>query len=197
MISFLRGAVRAKDHGGACLDVGGVGYQLALSRDALDGLPALGEEALVLCRMIMTDTSVSLYGFSSEAERSLFDDLISVSGVGPKTALAALSCFSTTQLVAAISSQDVKALSKIPGVGKKSASRIALELKDKFPEGGSLFEGASAGVAPGGTEAFAGVAEALASMGFTPDEIAYGLEGARADDPESILLQNALKRLSR
>lgn len=195
MISFLRGAVRAKDASSACLDVGGVGYALAMSKDALGGLPPLGEEALVLCRMIVTDSAVSLYGFSSEAERSLFDGLITVSGVGPKTALAALSCFSASRLASAISSQDVKALSKIPGVGKKSASRIALELKDRFSQEGSLFDEQPA--APGPAGAFSGVVEALASMGFTPDEISHALKGASESDPESVVLQGALKRLSR
>lgn len=196
MISFLRGIVRSKGASDACLDVGGVGYALALSQDALRGLPPLGDEALVLCRMIVSDSGVALYGFSSEQERSLFDALITVSGIGPKTALAALSAFSAAQLASAIATQDVKALSKIPGVGKKSASRIALELKDKFPEEGSLFDAGSAH--PDVFEdALSGVVEALGQMGFTAEEISYGLEGASENDPESVVLQAALRRLSK
>lgn len=195
MISFLRGIVRSKDAASVSLDVGGVGYSLSMTQDALASLPALGEEALVVCRMIVTDNAVSLYGFATDTERHLFDELITVSGIGPKTALAALSSFSASQLVQAIASQDVRLLSKIPGVGKKSASRIALELKDHFPDDGGLF-GANAGEA-NSNAAFPGVAEALLSMGFTNSEVSHALEGASEDDPESIVLQNALKRLAR
>ncbi len=195
MIAFLRGIVAVKDARGACLDVGGVGYALALSHDALAALPPLGEEAVVLCRMIVSDSGIALYGFSNEQERSLFDALITVSGVGPKTALAALSVFSASQLASAITAQDIQALSKIPGVGKKSASRIALELKDAFPDEGPLFSDERS--LTGSSAAFAGIIEALGQMGFTPDEIAHGLEGASEADPESVVLQGALKRLSR
>lgn len=195
MISFLRGIVSSKDAAGASLDVGGVGYTLAMTHDAVASLPALGEEAVVVCRMIINENAIALYGFSGEEERLLFDNLITVSGVGPKTALAALSCLTARELASAICRQDVKALSRIPGVGKKSASRIALELKDKFPDTGPLIEGAPE--EGESLEEFSGVVEALEQMGFTSGEIASALKGVDPALPESMVLQTALKHLAR
>lgn len=195
MISFLRGILTSRSSSSCELDVSGVGYMILMTQDALSALPAVGQEALVTCRMIVSDSGVSLYGFSSHAERELFDALITVSGIGPKTALAALSCMASSDMIAAISAQDVKALSKIPGVGKKSASRIALELKDKF-KGEGMPDHAGSGTMSG-KGVFSGVIEALSSMGFTSDEIDLALEDACADDPESVTLQKALKKLAR
>lgn len=195
MISFLRGTVFSKSPSTLCLDVGGVGYSLNMSHDALAKLPAAGEEAFVLCRMIFSDSGAVLYGFSSEDERSLFDSLITVGGIGPKIALAALSSFSARDLKAAIVAQDIKLLSRIPGVGKKSASRIVLELKDKFPDDDIAL---SSVLAPALTsQATSGVREALESMGFSGSEIQDALKGVDEELPESAMLQYALKRLAR
>lgn len=194
MISFLRGMLAVRSSSSCELDVSGVGYTILMTQDALSALPTVGQEALVTCRMIVSDSGVCLYGFSSSAERSLFDALITVSGIGPKTALAALSCMAASDMIAAISAQDVKTLSKIPGVGKKSASRIALELKDKFKADG-VSNPLDSGNAPI-SGSFSGVIEALSSMGFTSDEIDSALEDACADDPESITLQKALKKMA-
>lgn len=196
MISFLEGAVASKGPGTACLDVGGVGYALAMSQSAVAALPAVGERARVLCRLQVSDAGVALYGFASEDERALFDDLLQVSGIGPKTALAALSYYTAGQLLAAVAAQDVKAIAKVPGIGKKSASRIVLELKDRLPEGaGGDVVPAEAGEEPS-SAALDAVREALRSMGFTADEVDFACKGADADLPEQQLLQQALKRLA-
>lgn len=193
MIAFLEGTVAQKGQGAACIDVGGVGYALGMSQSSVAALPPVGERARVLCRMSVTDSGVFLYGFATEDERGLFDELVQISGIGPKTALAALSCFTPSELASAVASQDVKAISKIPGIGKKSASRIVLELKDKFPQFEGGFEAGSDPQAESPT--FDAVREALKSMGFTPDEIDFALKDADAALDESAMLQHALKRM--
>ncbi len=194
MIAFLDGIVASKGQGGMCLDVGGVGYALSMSQSSVASLPAVGEHARVLCRMSVGDAGVVLFGFAAEDERSLFDELVQISGIGPKTALAALSCMSPSELVSAVVAQDAKAISKIPGIGKKSASRIILELKDKFQQDASVAVPAADGSPE--APALGAVREALKSMGFTPDEIEFACQDADAGMDESALLQHALKRMA-
>ena len=194
MIAFLEGMVASKGQGGACIDVGGVGYALGMSQSSVASLPPVGERARVLCRMAVNDSGVFLYGFASEEERSLFDELVQISGIGPKTALAALSCYTPSELASAVAAQDVKAISKIPGIGKKSASRIVLELKDKFPQLEGAFDPASTPQPDSPT--CDAVREALKSLGFTPDEIDFALKDADAALDESATLQHALKRMA-
>ena len=189
MIAFLDGIVASKGQGGMCLDVGGVGYALSMSQSSVASLPAVGEHARVV-----GDAGVVLFGFAAEDERSLFDELVQISGIGPKTALAALSCMSPSELVSAVVAQDAKAISKIPGIGKKSASRIILELKDKFQQDASVAVPAADGSPE--APALGAVREALKSMGFTPDEIEFACQDADAGMDESALLQHALKRMA-
>lgn len=191
MIAFLNGILAGKTQDTAIIDVGGVGYAVGMAAGSLAKLPATGERVQVYTHLNVREDAVSLYGFLSQEEKGLFLRLNSVSGIGPKVALSALSVFSPQQLVAAITSQDVALVSKIPGVGKKTASRIILELK------GSLdadLLGETATVAVAGS-AIQGVQDALLSMGFTSAEIEVALKGASEQAGEAVLLQYALKRL--
>ena len=193
MIAFLNGILAGKTQDTAFIDVGGIGYAVGMAAGSLAKLPETGERVQVHTHLYVREDAISLFGFLSVEEKNLFLRLNSVSGVGPKVALSALSVFSPQQLVAAITSQDVALVSKIPGVGKKTASRIILELK------GSLDAdvlGAAAGAAPvGAGSVLQGVADALLSMGFTSAEIEIALKGAPEDADEPVLLQYALKRL--
>lgn len=191
MIAFLNGILAGKTQDTAFIDVGGVGYAVGMAAGSLAKLPVTGERVQVYTHLNVREDAVSLYGFLSQEEKGLFLRLNSVSGIGPKVALSALSVFSPQQLVAAITSQDVALVSKIPGVGKKTASRIILELK------GSLdadLLGETATVAVAGS-AIQGVQDALLSMGFTSAEIEVALKGASEQADEAVLLQYALKRL--
>lgn len=191
MIAFLNGILAGKTQDTAFIDVGGVGYAVGMAAGSLAKLPVTGECVQVYTHLNVREDAVSLYGFLSQEEKGLFLRLNSVSGIGPKVALSALSVFSPQQLVAAITSQDVALVSKIPGVGKKTASRIILELK------GSLdadLLGETATVAVAGS-AIQGVQDALLSMGFTSAEIEVALKGASEQADEAVLLQYALKRL--
>lgn len=192
MIAFLNGRLAAVTPDTAYIDVNGVGYAVGMSGQALSRLPEKGSRVSVFTYLQVRDDGVSLYGFPSQQEKEFFLRLISVSGVGPKVALAALSVFSPSELAAAIAAQDVSMVARIPGVGKKTASRIILELKgavdDVVPGQTSVFDAHS-------TEHLAGAREALLSMGFTSAEADLALKDAPEQASESVLLQYALKRL--
>ena len=184
MIAFLRGALAAKSAQGVVVDVGGVGYGVALSQASLSRLPGLGEEVSILTYLQVSESGIAL-----------FERLIAVSGVGPKVALAALSTFSAGALADAIASQDVALVQKIPGVGKKTAQRIILELKGSLDQGIEGLFGRSEDPAAIIDERLKGATEALLSMGFTSAEAELALKGAPEGATEAALLQYALKRL--
>lgn len=195
MIAFLRGVLAGKTQTMAFLDVGGVGYGVSMSAHSLQQLPEVGEEARVHTILQVREDAVSLYGFASLEEKALFEKLISVNSVGPKVALAALSVFSPDALIKAISAQDVASVQRIPGVGKKTASRIILELKGSFEQGFESLLEPEGGASGAPSAAQAGAGEALLSMGFTSAEVEVALKGAPEGATEKALLQYALKRL--
>jgi Holliday junction DNA helicase RuvA len=190
VIAFLTGTVVGKSAGAALLDVGGVGFRLLMSTRSLASLPAMGDSVTVHTYLNVREDELTLFGFESEDERSLFETLISVSGVGPKVALSVLSALRPDALRAAVASDDVAVLSSVPGVGKKTAQRLALELKDKLdlPDLGEGARGARPAAA-------AEVREALLSMGFTSTEAAAALRGAEDGATAEQLLKAALKSL--
>ncbi|MCI8468794.1 MAG: Holliday junction branch migration protein RuvA [Eggerthellaceae bacterium] len=195
MIAFLRGPLAAKTAQGAVIDVAGVGYAVAMSQASLAKLPPVGDEVRVLTYLQVSESGVALYGFLGEDEKALFERLISVSGVGPKVALAALSTFSAAALADAIATQDVALVQKVPGVGKKTAQRIILELKGSLDQGLEGLFSAPEDAAAVIDERRRGAAEALLSMGFTSAEVDLALKGAPEGATEAALLQYALKRL--
>ena len=192
MIAFLEGTLAGKTASCAYLNVGGVGFEVGMSQSSLSKLPSTGEQVLVHTYLQVRDDGMSLFGFMSLEEKALFEKLITVSGIGPKVALAALSSYAPDQLANLIAAQDVAAVQRIPGIGKKTASRIILELKGSLDEGiGGLFAEEERNV----SKAAEGAKEALLSMGFTATEIELALKGAPEDGTESSLLQYALKKL--
>ncbi len=131
MIGALRGTLRRKDTAALIVDVGGVGYKVSVPLSTYYELPAAGAEIDLRIHTHVRDVAIELYGFGSAAEQSLFEALISVSGIGPKLAVTVLSGMEVEILVRAIANADVARLTTIPGVGKKTAERVALELKEK------------------------------------------------------------------
>ena len=142
MIAFLIGTIEKKNENSLILNVNGVGYELLISNNTLVSLPIEGETAKVLTYMqVSENTGVCLYGFANEEEKEMFLKLITVSGVGPKMAITILSGMKLSDLIVAIINEDSNLLSKIKGLGKKTAERLCLELKDKVSTGGlPLFE---------------------------------------------------------
>lgn len=190
MISYLKGILAASDAFSAIIDVNGVGFQVGMSTKSLARLPEAGKPVQVFTVLQVRDDAMALYGFASTEERETFNKLVGVSGIGPKVALGVLSTFTPDELARAIADEDVTAITRIPGIGKKSASRIVLELK------GSLDKGVQTAQAKASAKKrLAGAAEALLAMGFTPQEAEVALQDAPAAADESTLLQYALKRL--
>ena len=192
MIAFLEGVVAGKTATSVMLNVGGVGFEVNMPTTGLVRLPEAGERAVVHTYLQVRDDGMSLFGFLSLEEKALFERLITVSGVGPKVALAALSSYEPAKLVDLIAAQDVAAVQRVPGIGKKMASRIILELKGSLDEGlASLFDEEK----PAESQAMADARAALLSMGFTSAEIDVALSGAPEGGSDSALLQYALKKL--
>ncbi len=201
MISFLRGTVAEKTLSSAVIDVGGVGYLCGISASTSAALPAPGtpEEVRIYTYLQVRDDGMALYGFATREERTAFERLVAISGVGPKLALSVLSSFSPDALRDVVAAGDEKRMATVPGVGKKTASRMILELKDVLKTnllgGSSMLPGMGAPAVParGAAEE---ATEALLSMGFTPAECELAVKGydGPADDA-SAAVKYALKRL--
>jgi len=189
MIASVSGEVLARRADRVVIDANGVGYALAVSAETLKSVPARGERATLHAHLVLRDDALNLYGFASTEERDLFLQLISVSGVGPKVALAALSGGPVRELVRAIAAGDGKRFQAVPGIGKRTAERIIVELREKVA--GEL-EG-EADLVPAGEEEPRSLArEGLLNLGYSPVEAERLLEGAEGESPEEIV-QAALR----
>ena len=187
MIVSLTGTLVEVQPTAVVLDVAGVGYELGVSAMTSSALPPSGTSGVtLLTRLVVREGAIDLYGFGSREERTLFDRLTSISHVGPKLALSVLSTFSPAGLVSVVASEDATRMSTVPGVGKKTASRLIMELADVLAKDPSLrtlagTDTASSGTAPASaaapTSVEADVTEALLSMGFTQQEAELALEG--------------------
>ena len=178
MISFLVGVIEEKGENSLVLDVNGVGYELAVSSTTLSTLPMAGESVKIFTYMAVREDGVFLFGFSSKEERDVFFKLISVSGVGPKMAITILSGLSLSDLTIAIIKEDSKLLSKIKGLGKKTAERICLELKDKL---GPISTSETIFSADYNEDAVQMATDTLISLGINKNE-AYMLARANAQN---------------
>jgi len=181
MITFLRGKLVEALPTQAVVEVGGIGYEVLIPLSSYDKLPAPGQELKLLTQLIVREDAHILYGFATEGERDLFRLLVnSVSGIGPKTALNILSGMNAVAFRGAVASSDVKALSQISGVGKKTAERIVVELRDKIGAAGAL-EAASArhGLSPDDQKINDAVL-ALMALGFKQLEAHDAVRAAQA-----------------
>ena len=188
----------------AVIDCRGVGYELGISALTAQALPAVGTSGVtILTRLIVREDAQELYGFATREERALFDQLRAISGVGPKLALAVLSTFTPAQLATVVVTQDAGRMAQVPGVGKKKASRLLVELSDVFSKNIELKQLVGLTDAlPAPRETVRDVpaqeaADALLSMGFTSAEVALALEGAAEAGIASTkdMLSYALRRL--
>src|ERR1700751_258020 len=137
MIAHLRGRLLVKHPNQAIVETGGVGYEVTISVPTFSDLPAAGSEVALHVHTLVREDQLALYGFLRIAEKHLFEKLLTVSGIGPKLAITILSGMAADEMVGAIRGNDVARLTRIPGIGKKTAERMILELRDKLPETGS------------------------------------------------------------
>jgi len=193
LIASVRGEVlvRRPDH--VIVESAGVGYRMNVSAETLRSVPAAGQQCFLHVETIMRDDGISLYGFSSEEERDLFNQLIGVSGIGPKVAIATLSGGPCRELIKAIVSGDAKRFQAVPGIGKRTAERIILELKDRVEV---VVETGSAAPAGGNAEALARslARDGLVNLGYQPLEAEQMLDGLDESDDAQVLISTALKR---
>jgi Holliday junction DNA helicase RuvA len=202
MISQLHGIVLEASPSQVVIDVSGIGFELGISGITAAQLPALGDEVRLYTRMQVREDACTLFGFTTAEERTMFDRLVAVSGVGPRLALAVLTTFTTSQLYSIVMAEDDKNMATVPGVGKKTAKRLILELKSVFAKDKG-FVPVDIGAVPVAAAASARSSsaldecrEALLSMGFSPQEAELALDGYDGRDMRvEELLSSALKRL--
>lgn len=190
MIAAVRGEVMVRRPDHVVIDAGGVGYRLTVSAETLKAVPATGREAFLHAELIAREDSLALFGFASEEERDLFGQLISVSGVGPKVAIAALSGGPARELLRAIAAGDAKRFQAVPGIGKRTAERIIVELREKVA--GALEEEVVLGAGEE-SDPRALARDGLVNLGYAPLEAEQLLDGIDGGDPEE-LLATALRK---
>jgi Holliday junction DNA helicase RuvA len=196
MIALVAGevSVRRPDHV-VIETASGVGYRLAVSAETLRHVPAAGESVSLLTHLVVREDALSLYGFATEEERDLFLLLIGVQGVGPKMAVAVLSGGSPRELIASVAAGDVKRLTAVPGIGKRTAERIIVELREKVGalEDVPVGDGAGGEITVRRADDPRSLArDGLVELGFSLEEAERLLSGATGDTPED-LLQQALR----
>jgi Holliday junction DNA helicase RuvA len=189
MIGRLRGIVAEKHAEGLLLDVAGVGYEMAVPPRALVELPGLGDEAVVHTHLHVREDAMALFGFSSEDQRDLFRLLLGISGVGPKVALAILGTMTPDDLRRAVLTDDAAALTAVPGIGKRSAQKLLLELRPKLELPDTELTPSSSPLAE--------VRAALEGLGYQGDEIRVALAELPETDEVDQLLRRALQTLGR
>jgi Holliday junction DNA helicase RuvA len=194
MIALISGtvAVRRSDH--VVIDCNGVGYRLAVSSETLRHVPAVGNDVLLHSHLVVRDDALALYGFATEEERELFLMLLGVQSVGPKVALAVLSGGPPRELLAAIAAGDAPRFQAVPGIGKRTAERIIVELREKV--GVSLPEVGDVVVRRGGDDPRSLAREALLGLGYSALEVDELLDGAGGDSAEE-LIADALRSTRR
>ncbi len=192
MIGRIAGTLLEKHPPAVLIEAGGVGYEIDVPMSTFYNLPALGERVTLLTHLAIREDAHQLYGFLTAAERQAFRELIRISGVGSRTALAVLSGMSVGELAQAVSLQESGRLTKVPGIGKKTAERLLLELKGKL---GAALQGAAGSVpaADGGTD----VLRALLALGYSEKEAATAVRQLPAGAGVSDGIRLALKSLAK
>jgi holliday junction DNA helicase RuvA len=191
MIGRITGNLAEKTPPLVLVDVHGVGYEISVPMSTFFNLPTIGERVVLLTHFVVREDAQVLFGFLTVQERATFVELIKISGVGPRTALSILSGLSVTELAQAVTRQDAARLVKVPGIGKKTAERLLLELKGKLgPELGNT-------AVPTLNEAQGDISQALQSLGYNEREAQAALKALPADVGVSEGIKLALKALNR
>ena len=188
MIGRIRGSLVHRGVSSVVVDVAGVGYDVAVTPRTLAELPSVGEEVVLHTHLHVREDQLALYGFASAADKDVFGLLLGVSGVGPKVAMAILATLGFEQLQSAVATDDVAALTEVPGIGKRSAQKLLLELKPRFDMADATIEASGP---------LSEVREALTSLGYAPDEIRGTLRDMPGDLSVEEMLRRALQALGK
>lgn len=192
MIGRVSGTLLEKRPPQVLVDVNGIGYEIDVPMSTFYNLPALGAQVALHTHLIVREDAHLLYGFASEDERRLFRQLLKVNGVGAKMALAVLSGLDVAELAQAIATQDTGRLTKIPGIGKKTAERLVLELRDKVEAGAAALPGAPERGRDGGD-----ALNALLALGYNEREAAWAVKQLSGEMGVAEAIRQALKLLSK
>lgn len=204
MIGFLRGTLLEKQPPHVLLDVNGVGYELEVPMTTLFQLPVVGESLQLHTHLVVREDAQLLYGFYAKRDRTLFRELIRLNGVGPKLALALMSGMSVDELIQCVQAEDTSRLMKVPGVGKKTAERLLVELKDRFKNWDSTPLAGQNGMEPSAISTVTSAqssekdaVSALISLGFKPAEASRAVSAVLEDGLSSEdLIRRALKGMA-
>jgi Holliday junction DNA helicase RuvA len=191
MIGRVSGRLLTKQPPQITVDVNGIGYEIDVPMSTLYQLPATGAEVTLYTQLVVREDAHLLYGFATEAERALFRQLIKISGIGARTALSVLSGLSVAELREAVRGQDIARMTKIPGIGKKTAERLLLELRDRLDFKGGESSGSAA--APGTGD----VVNALSALGYNDREVNWAVDKLPAGLSVTEGIRQALKLLSK
>lgn len=194
MISRLRGMLADKTPPHVIVDCAGVGYEVGVPMSTFYNLPAVGETVTLLTVHVVREDAQLLYGFATESERHAFKELTKVSGIGPRTALAVLSGMSVADLAQAITMQDAARVTTVPGIGKKTAERLLLELKGKLGADLGALGAAGAASVPDGQ---GDIVRALSALGYSDKEALIAMKSVPAGTGVSDGIRLALKALSK
>ncbi len=199
MIGRLNGILADKSPPLVLIDVGGVGYEVDVPMSTFCNLPPTGERVMLLTHFVVREDAQLLYGFLTETERATFRQLIRISGIGPRMALAVLSGLSVDELAQAVAAQEPRRLVKVPGIGKKTAERLLLELKGKLQPHGAMAL-SSAGSAPllaaSGVDPAADITQALIALGYAEKEADAAVRALPPGTSVNDGIRAALRRLS-
>jgi len=194
--AFIHGQVEEKYADSIVVNVNGIGYHIYTTMATLDKVKKLGETMRFYTYLYIREDTVSLFGFASREEKAMFEKLITVSGIGPKGALSILSTLSVSQLALAIVTGDINSLTKVPGIGKKTAQRLALELKERIDN--SELMNVSESVIASADSCVQEAINALIALGYSSTEAVEALEGIKdSTDKVEEMVVLALKRLDR
>lgn len=196
MIGYLSGKIKFLSESDCILDVNGVGYKISIDAATRQDLK-IGESAEFFIHTAVREDAINLFGFKDQSTFELFENLLTVNGVGAKSALGILSKISAADFSAAVSRQDLNALTKLPGVGKKSAQRILLELKDKIKPFAENSDAGEFQPSENFSSAFDEATEALSALGYTSAEISAVFKKAPKNSSTEQLIKFALKELNR
>ncbi len=196
MIGYLRGHIIDKEPPWLVMDVGGVGYELEASMNTFYAIADLTEEVSLHTHMVVREDAQLLYGFASLSERALFRSLLKVNGVGPRVALAILSTLSAQEFAVCVQNEDTATIVRVPGIGKKTAERLIVEMRDRLPVVSGATEGvlAQPNVASNSSDAIS----ALIALGYKPADASRVVRGLPDVDamPRETIIRQALKALS-
>ena len=196
MYASIRGIIQYKGKDQAVLEAGGVGYEILVGVRTLSDLPAVGQEAMLYTYLQVREDAMTLFGFGTVEEKAMFLKLIAISGVGPKVAMSVLSAMTVNDLSVAIVTEDLKALTRVPGLGKRTAERLVVDVRETG-EGQDLRPKGGGAAAPLSSNNAQEAITALMALGYSSAEANRALAGQDAQQPVEALIVGALRTLDR